>query len=1217
MQGHVPPRRQASDRSSSRRPLLRRCSAALAAALALALPAAGQRFQTQVLTETEGLPSSRVLEVVQDHRGRLWISTRAGLTIYDGQRFKSAADVADVLPAAVTAIGRGSGPDMVLVGTGPMPQIVRNLGSSWQVLPSPDLGTTAPGQRRRIAVLAGGEILIAPAADGAVLWDGKSWGTASLPAGTRITALLAREDGALVGTTDGLFRLDASLTLVPHPASAPIGGHILALAEAAAGGVWLLARDWLGRLDGEATERSLDAERLPRIFEPESAVIIDDGFGGVFFGGARRLFQLDLENRRLRPAGVAEGLASEGAVDLLRDREGGIWLASGRGLSRIASQRFISYGRAQGLLEPEVTALLALPPAAGATGERLVLGHNRGFTFLEGDSVRTVELPGAGIGEAAVSRVLGLAADGRGRIWAAVSAYGLVSLEPSGRMTRYGKEAGIDLAQSVAIDAGGELWVATARQVLELRDGNFVAHSVPLPASAWLRWLTFIGDEIFLSSDRGLFWRLRSDSVWQHATSAEPGGNNVYRVLRDSRGRVWVGTGAGLFRLEGHALVRVREGALHIERPVYLLLEDAGGRLWFGSDNGAFVWDGKKLRNLDVRHGLAGRETNRGAGLADGHGQVWIGTERGLSVYQPRYDTFEPAPPVVELRRVHTSSSSFGLGAPLELDGAERNLTFYFEAVTLAPERGLAFRCRLLGFDTGWLDPCPAPSGVRYTNLPPDSYRFQVQARHDAGAWGRMSTAAPIRLRPPLWRSKGFVVAAALAAAFLALTLWRAFERKRHAADHDPLTGLPNRTWFFRRLGRAIDRDGRSARGHFAVLFLDLDGFKHVNDSLGHLVGDVFLVAIGERLQATIAPYGWAARIGGDEFALLIESTRAPVDTETVIAQVRAALAVPFSIAGRELFTDVSIGVVFGSAAYQRPEQVLRDADTAMYRAKAKGRGRSEIFDPAMLSHASARLDLETDLRRALGLAQLRLHYQPIVSADGETVTSVEALLRWNHPRRGRLEPHAFIDVAEETGFIVPIGSWVIHESFRQIAAWRQRSDSFRGIRVHVNVSAAQLHHSDLVNHLRDAANQHGVETSAISLELTERTLVSDLDSAARLLEALRDIGVATFLDDFGRGQTSLRYLRRLPLDGLKLDRSFVADLGTDPKELEIARMVIRLGRRLGLQVIAEGVETEEQLRLLARLRCHALQGFYFHRPMPPDAVAALLEARTSQPANV
>ena len=1189
--------------ASHRRRRARFAGLAFFLCLVPAYSATAQRYQTQVLTETDGLPSSSVLDVEQDKRGRLWILTSGDLTIYDGQRFSPARAIDHAPSGPLTAIARSARGELAVLGTGPRPLVARRaLGGTWTSLKPPRM---SPDSRRLLALSDGSaEVVVAPTEAGGAAWDGSRWREIIVDQGNTITALLPHGDNIFVGTTRGLFRLDADFSLAPHPAQTPIEDPILALSTAESGGVWLLTEQWLGRLEGETSRRILE-ERLPTIHAPETASVLDDGFGGIFFGSGRAMFQLDLASRRLRSIGVAEGLAAEGAVDLLRDREGGIWLASGRGLTRIASQRFLSYGPAQGLLQSEVTAAVIIP---GTEGEQWVLGHNAGFTLLDDDGARTVALPKRTHPDGGVIRVLDLAVDSDGRVWAATSASGLMVLEVDGRIRQQGADAGIEVAHSVAIDPDGDLWVATVDALFERQGDQFVRQQVP-SFGTWLRWLRFIGDEVFLSTDQGLLWR-RNGREWQLATSDDPSGNRVYRVLRDRRGRVWVGTGGGLFRLEGNRLVQVGDPAQRIDRPVYFLLEDSADRLWFGTDNGVVVWDGRKRRELGVRDGLAGRETNRGAGIAGDRGRIWVGTERGLSVYQPRYDTSPPPRPVVELRHVDTAAERHGLQKPLELVATDRNLTFYFHVVTLAPELDLRLRCRLLGFETAWLDPCPSPESVRYTNLPAGDFRIQVQAQHAQGPWGQISTSAPIQLPPPLWRSSTFVAVVAVLAALLAWLLWRAFDRKRFAADHDALTGLPNRTWFFRRLARAIERSGRSPnRSSFIVLFLDLDGFKHINDSLGHLVGDQFLVAIGGRLQSTIEPHGWAARIGGDEFALLIESARRSMGVDAIIDLVREDLAVPFSIAGRELFTDVSIGVVFSNDDYQRPHQVLRDADTAMYRAKAEGRGRTKIFDRSMRSRAAARLDLETDLRRALDLGQLHLAYQPIVSSDGTSIACAEALLRWNHPVRGQMAPDSFIEIAEETGLVVPIGAWVIDETYRQIAEWRQRSPDLEHYRIHVNVSAAQLYRGDLVQCIQDAAATHGVETAALGLELTERILVRELESAARLLESLRELGVATYLDDFGRGQTSLRYLRRLPLDGLKLDRAFIADLDTDTKELEIARMVILLGQRLGLDVIAEGVETEAQLRLLEGLDCQALQGFYFHRPLSPEAMLAVLEA--------
>lgn len=1164
--------------------------------------ASAQRIQIDLLTETEGLPSSRIRSVRQDASGRLWVLSQAGLTVYDGQSFETLRPSGGFPLRKVTAMALGPGREAWALGDGPQPNVVHWDGRAWSALPaSPELG---PSSQPMVEVLPGptaAHLLIATPQGAYKRWDGSAWHDLEDAPSEPASGLLARTREIMIATGRGLYRLDEAGKVKLASTRVDIAeAKIRAIAEARSGGVWLLTPTWLGRLDGDTLHKVLEKDQLPPLVKSARVSMVEDGNGGLFLGTQFRAYYLELANRSLRPIGVAEGLATEGIVDLLRDREGSVWVASSRGLNRIASQRFLSYGRTQGLLQDEVTAILELGP------DQIVLGHNNGLTYLEEGRIRTVALPAGRPQENLLTRILDLTADDEQQIWAAALELGLVRISLEGTIRRFSHEVGIDHAVSVEIDPHGRLWVAAPQKLLVRRNGRFEPFPLPRDLAFSIRWLTFLDQSVLLSTDRGLLHREIDSGEWQRIGHSDPAAENIYRLVEDRQGRVWVGTGGGLFRLHQDQLVRAT-GPLRIDRPIYLVLEDPSGNLWFGTDNGVFVWDGFTMRQLSVQHGLAGREINRGAGLVDHRGRLWIGTELGVSMYQARHDSRRVAAPVVELARLDTAAGRFDLDRELTFDFTDRNLTFFFRAITLAPELGLEFRCRLLGFDLAWLEPCSAQAGMRYTNLPPGSHRFQVQARHMKGPWGNISTSAPVVIEPPLWRSSLFQAAVGLALVLVSITIWRAFERKRHAADHDPLTNFPNRSWFFRRLSRAIDRQRRDDAPSYAVLFLDLDGFKHVNDSLGHLVGDEFLIAIADRLRRQLAPHERVARIGGDEFAILVEPPRKMPPLEPMIGRIRELFRQPFEVAGRVLYSEASIGVVLGARGYIRPDQVLRDADSAMYRAKAQGRGCYEVFDPGMLSLAAERLDLETDLRRAVESGQLALDYQPIVRLDG-TVICLEALLRWDHPRRGRLLPDAFVAVAEETGLIVPIGTWVIQEVCRQIAHWRRASKGREGQRVHINVAAAQLLHGNLLDNLTVALMRNEIPPSAIAVELTESTIVDDFDTAAEVLRTLRERGVQVFLDDFGRGQTSLRYLRRLPLDGLKLDRAFVAGLGVDPQEFAIARMVADLGRQLGLQVIAEGVETAEQVELLARLPCHAAQGFFYHRPMDPDQVAALVD---------
>jgi diguanylate cyclase (GGDEF)-like protein/PAS domain S-box-containing protein len=432
----------------------------------------------------------------------------------------------------------------------------------------------------------------------------------------------------------------------------------------------------------------------------------------------------------------------------------------------------------------------------------------------------------------------------------------------------------------------------------------------------------------------------------------------------------------------------------------------------------------------------------------------------------------------------------------------------------------------------------------------------------------------------------------------------------------DALTGLPNRILFIDRLGYCIDRARRREASMFAVLFLDLDRFKIINDSLGHVVGDQLLVALARRLEgclrasdlvARVNTEHTIARLGGDEFTILLEDIRDVSDALRVAERVQETVAQPFALNGQEVFTTASIGIATSATHYDSPEVVLRDADTAMYRAKSKGGGRCEVFDSAMRDRAVARLQLETDLRRAVEREEFRLHYQPIVSLSTGQLTGFEALIRWQHPDRGLIAPDDFIGVAEETAVIGPIGWWVLREACRQMRCWQLKMASGLPLTISVNLSPRQFAQSQLAKELLEILAETGLPAQNLKLEITETTIMESTESASAVLAELKRIGIQLAIDDFGTGYSSLSYVHRFPLDALKIDRSFITEIGTGQRRSEIVRAIVNLAHNLGLEVIAEGVETRHQLDVLRSLGCEYGQGYLFSRPVEADAAQTFI----------
>ena len=437
----------------------------------------------------------------------------------------------------------------------------------------------------------------------------------------------------------------------------------------------------------------------------------------------------------------------------------------------------------------------------------------------------------------------------------------------------------------------------------------------------------------------------------------------------------------------------------------------------------------------------------------------------------------------------------------------------------------------------------------------------------------------------------------------------------------DPLTGLPNRLLFIDRLGRLIKHAKRRKDALFAILFLDLDGFKMINDSLGHLIGDQLLLGVANRLEKclrstdTVARLGESftvARLGGDEFTVLLDDLKDPSDAKSAADRLMKALAPPFLLGGKEVFTSVSIGIALSNSAYENPEDMLRDADTAMYRAKSLGKARFEVFDADMRASVMARLQLETDLRGALEREEFRNFYQPIVSLDSGQIVGFEALLRWQHPTRGLVGPEEFILVAEETGLIRELGWWNLKEACRQMSDWRSGLNGRSDLVISVNLSAKQFLQPNLVADIRKLLHELRLSPDALKLEITESAVMADPSAAVEMLQQIKAIGIRLAIDDFGTGYSSLSYLHRFPLDTLKIDRSFIHDIRNNGEGMEIAKTILPMASNLRLDVVAEGVETIEQVALLRQLHCNYAQGYYFSKPLSAENTTALLETEPS-----
>jgi diguanylate cyclase (GGDEF)-like protein/PAS domain S-box-containing protein len=430
----------------------------------------------------------------------------------------------------------------------------------------------------------------------------------------------------------------------------------------------------------------------------------------------------------------------------------------------------------------------------------------------------------------------------------------------------------------------------------------------------------------------------------------------------------------------------------------------------------------------------------------------------------------------------------------------------------------------------------------------------------------------------------------------------KAEEQLQRQAFYDPLTDLPNRALFVERLKHLFQRSRRALGSPtFALLYLDLDRFKSVNDSLGHQAGDELLIGVARRLERCLRPGDTLARLGGDEFTVVLDEIGSEADATGVAERIHAELAAPIDVGSYEVFTSVSVGIALSSAGYEGPEAMLRDADTAMYRAKAAGRARHQVFGSDMHQRALSSLQLETDLRRALERHEIVPHYQPIVDLETGGVVGFEALARWRHPTRGMVPPDLFISVAEETGLVGAIGERMLTEACRQARAWQRKYAAWSKLEISVNISARQLAQGGLPAEVERVLVATGLDPACLILEITESTLMHNLNAGAGVIQRLHAMSVGLHLDDFGTGYSSLAYLNSFPVHALKVDRSFVSRMDSAPEQSAIVKAIVSLAHNLGMLVVAEGVETSAQAEALRALRCQRGQGFLFSKPLPAD----------------
>ncbi|MGA8503026.1 MAG: EAL domain-containing protein, partial [Candidatus Sulfotelmatobacter sp.] len=679
--------------------------------------------------------------------------------------------------------------------------------------------------------------------------------------------------------------------------------------------------------------------------------------------------------------------------------------------------------------------------------------------------------------------------------------------------------------------------------------------------------------------------------------------------------------------------VHLKRGGLAVEkgvqRPgtdglVYFLEFDASGRLWAGTERGVDMWNGSRWSHYDTSDGLAWNDCDLNGFAEEADGTIWIGTSGGLSQFKPRPRLTPELPiQVVFTKLVVGGKDVSGQNNP-SFSIHANSLIARYSALNVSNDHRILFRYRLKGADSAWNE--TTQRELQLAELAPGAYRLDVEAQAGDGIWSGHEAEFAFRILTPWYWAWWFIgicgfMPLLIAGGVTRLRILSGRRRERelqqlkaahdeitNLAFFDPLTGLPNRRLLLDRLRQTLAASIRSKRKR-ALLFVDLDDFKTLNDTLGHHIGDLLLQEVARRIIASIRETDTVARLGGDEFVVLLqELSEAPEDAaaqaKTVAEKILATIHQPYLLDGRECRSSSSVGItVFGNPE-DSTNEVLQQADIAMYQAKAAGRNTLHFFAPALQAAVNARAAMEEDLRQSIRTKDFQLYYQAQV--DRGVLIGAEALLRWKHPKRGLLPPDDFIPLAEQTGLILSLGDWVLETACRQIAAWTARKETAH-LTVAVNISARQLLNPDFVPNVLRTLERTGANPRSLKLELTESMFVDDLEDVIAKMTALKSHGIRFSLDDFGMGYSSLAYLRRLPLDQLKIDQEFVRDILVDASSGAIAQSIISLSKAMGLSVIAEGVETEGQRDFLARLGCHSFQGFLFSGPLPLEEFQALL----------
>jgi diguanylate cyclase (GGDEF)-like protein len=1193
-----------------------------------------QEYSFRYFGVAEGLNNLTVRTIYQDRVGFLWVATVNGFFRYDGERFEAfgAAQGAPSSPGAAF----GDAPDGSLLAGGSF-GLLRLRGDRFEKVPVPfksvgELqGIQADGKGHTYLNTEYGlmELSCQPGTDGFTVR------AIPPPPGTPVTSvngvpeaggLLLDGDAIWYGCGVSLCRMEKGETRV-YGAESGLPAHaVVVILKDRKGDLWVRARN-IGVLVLPAGQSQFRKPVLMNFNQNPTGIPSEDAQGRILLPLPDGMLMGD--ERDWQKIDHSQGL--HGSVyRTYEDRQHSLWICMrGRGLVHWRGYReWENYTSASGLVSDAVHAILTQPDGTiwvGADGG-LMRGKRQGSGGIQWEKVAALD--GLNV------NVVRESPDGG--LWLGADPHGLARMDVrTGRLKWVSDRQNINRAVYIlSFDRQHRLWVGND-------DGLYLAQPpyrtfVRISELPRLRFRALVegtDGTIWAGGIGGLF--SFAGGKWRNWTKAD--GLRDQQVLSlgaGVQGTIWVAyrfiSGMDRVHLQPNGLAVEK----NVQRPgsdaiVYFLDSDAVGRMWAGTDHGVDMWDGARWNHYGVSDGLVWDNCDQNAFAADPDGTVWIGTSGGLSRFKPSLRQSPQAPIKVVFTKLSMAGADVSNQSHPSFDMHTNSLLARFSAMNASRENAIVFRYRMEGASSDWTE--TTQRELQFAKLAPGDYRLEIEARDGDGVWRADRAEFAFRILTPWYRAWWFLTLCILIP--LCVT-WLVFHiriaeanRREHdlrllvgaqktiesLAFYDPLTELPNRRMLLDRLRRSLAACSRDDRLR-AILFVDLDKFKALNDSLGHKIGDLLLQETARRLTASIRETDTVARLGGDEYVVILEDLselpeEAAAQAEMIGKKILAMIGHPYLLAGHECLITASIGITIFRIHQGTTEEVLQQADIAMYQAKAAGGDIARFFAPALQAAINARASLEEELRTAITQGQFLLYYQPQV--DRGTVIGAEALVRWKHPRRSILAPAEFITLSEETGLIIPLGDWVLETACRQLAAWADSEETAR-LTIAVNISARQLRQPEFVEKVLSALECTGANPGNLELELTESMLVENIDEVIEKMTELKLRGLKFSLDDFGTGYSSLSYLRRLPLDRLKIDRAFVRDLLEDTCGGAIAQAIVSLSCAMGLPVLAEGVESEEQRVFLAELGCHLYQGYLFSRPVPIEEFEELLARQES-----